>query len=87
MVPTGGVGSKGQSTEAALLLFLYDAVDFNFSEFDRQRSAYPRRSGFVFAVAEFHVPSPTAVSQSNNAIPQSDPLHEAVHEPRGERGS
>jgi hypothetical protein len=31
----------------ALLLVLYDTVDLIFSEFDCQRSAYPRHTGFA----------------------------------------
>jgi hypothetical protein len=68
-VATVVIHPQGRPTEAALLLALYDTIDFNFSEFDCQRSAYPRQTGFVFAVAEFHFPSPAAaIGQSNDGV-------------------
>jgi hypothetical protein len=64
--------------EAALLLVLYDTVDFIFGEFDCQRSTYSRYTGFVFAVAEFHFPSPTAIGQLNNGVFYSLMFHRII---------
>jgi hypothetical protein len=70
---------QGRPGEAALLLVLYDTIDFNFSESDCQRPAYPRHTGFVFAVAEFHLPSPAAaIGQSNNGVFHSLMFHGIV---------
>jgi hypothetical protein len=69
---------RASQPEADLLVVLYDTVDFNFSEFDRQRSAYPCHTRFSFAAAEFHFPSPTAIGQSNNGVVYSLMFHRII---------
>ena len=69
---------KGASQQASLLLVLYDTVDFNFSDFDCQCSAYPRHTGFSFVDAEFYFPSPTAIGRSHNGVFYSFMFHRII---------
>jgi hypothetical protein len=66
-VPVGDVArliqnERGQPARASLVL--YNTVDFIFGDFNCQRPADLRHTGFVFAVAEFHLPTPAAIDQS-----------------------
>ena len=65
-------GKRASRLTRALLLVLYDTINFIFSDFDCQLSAYLRHTEFVLAVAEFYFPSPTAIGQLNNGV--STPL-------------
>jgi hypothetical protein len=70
--------ARGQP-KAALVLVLHDTVDLNFNKFDCQSSAYPRHTGFAFAVAELDFPSPlTAIAQSNNGVFHSLMFHRII---------
>jgi hypothetical protein len=60
------------------LSFMTRSIDFIFCEFDCQHSTYPRHTGFVFAVAEFYFPSPTAIGQLDNGVFYSLMFHRII---------
>lgn len=65
-----------RAAEAALLPVPKNAINLVFDDFNSGRSAYWSDTGFIFAVAQFHFPSPSsAFDQLNDGVLYSSILH------------